>query len=188
MSFSGDGRDQQSWRSAETAVRAIARRRLDVLQRRGEDEEDLVQEVTIQLWRRQRDTVVQNPTGLACRIAHDRLVDRQRKPAPQTVRVDIDQLNVAARDSVSDEVLEQETRCELARRIELAIESPLEREVVRLYSEGMERAEVAARLDMPVDGVRTVIQRIRRRVRRQGPEVGLDSSHTPRFPIIAVDA
>lgn len=175
MSFDTDGLELQSWQTAERAVRAIARRRLELLQGRGEDEEDLVQEVTIQLWRRQRVTVVHNPTGLACRIAHDRLVDRQRRPGPQTVRVDVDGLSVAAADSVSDEVLEQETRRELARRIELAIENPIEREVVRLYSEGVGRAQVAAELQMPVDQVRAIIQRIRRRVRRQ--HAGVDSPH-----------
>lgn len=179
MSYTHGRRGAPPWEFDERPVRMLAARKRRVLLERGEDVEDLVQEVSLQMARKVE--VVRHPTALACKIARNALVDRQRRPVPPTVEVEPASIPLAEPLSIVDEVLERETRQERLRRIELAIREPLEQRVLRGYIEDKTRAQIAAEQKITVTDVKRILDRVKDRVGRQRSGTGLDPAVIPPF-------
>jgi RNA polymerase sigma factor (sigma-70 family) len=157
-------RFESQWRALEPRLRKLARRNADVLKRTSEDEEDVLQEVAVALWRRlSTSRRIDNPFGLACKITRDLGVDRLRKPSATTV-----ELVVPADAGVDPQFDAQVGEREAIRDLdELLAErlDRLERGVLELREQGFSRAEVATQLNVPASEVRVIAQRARRKLR-----------------------
>lgn len=147
----------------------------------GQDAEDAVQEIFIELWTHAEryDPARSSEAAFVTMVARRRLIDRRRRlgrrPSEDSLTVEDGELELPAPDDV-----EASAEASLARRA-IAQLDPKERRVVTLsVIYGMSHGEIAKRTQLPLGTVKTYARRGLQRVREtlSGPagELGEDPS------------
>jgi DNA-directed RNA polymerase specialized sigma24 family protein len=134
------------WQALEPAVRAIARRDIDIWRRAAGDEDDVCQEAALAICQRAAEgTRISNYRGFTCKVVHNHRVDVLRKRRPETV-----ELSPTLTDGIDSDV----AVVRLGETIPSPADGPwtrrltwLQRRVLELGAEdGLTRAEIARRL------------------------------------------
>jgi DNA-directed RNA polymerase specialized sigma24 family protein len=134
------------WRALEPAVKAIARRDIDIWRRAAGDEDDVCQEAALAICQRAAEgTRVNNYRGFTCRVVHNHRVDTLRKRRPETV-----ELSPATAAGIDQDIamvrLGESATDPLDGRWSLRL-TWLQRRVLELGAEeGLTRAQIARRL------------------------------------------
>ncbi len=153
-------------------VRRMSRARFLI----GGDEEDLIQEGMIGLYKAVRD--FQTDKNASFRTFAKLCIDRQmikaiassnsRKHMPLNNFISLsdeewDEKTEAAKDSPEDVIIRQELHKELLARMKKGL-SPLERNVLDLYLNGLDYREIAERLERTPKSTDNALQRIRHKI------------------------
>jgi RNA polymerase sigma factor (sigma-70 family) len=155
------------WRQVERQVLARIRRERDLLQRLGEDEDDVAHDVFVAMLEAyRRSGGISYPVTLAHKITSCKLTSRIRKrhSRPELVEwTEATEPAWAAIPSPSVEVEERETASEFA-ELRLLRLGRIEDRALALKEAGCSRTQIAGRLQMPEREVATTLQRARRKL------------------------
>lgn len=156
-------RFEREWKRVAPRLSGLARRDKDVWTRAQEDADDLGQEIALVLWRRLLKTKVDDPVGLACKVAHDIGVSRRRRAA-LILFTELSTAGEPGEDPALDEMLD-------ARRGDLEVEELLheylgqgEREAIRLRLAGCKLPEAAASMGVSKQHYKDLLKLARRRL------------------------
>jgi RNA polymerase sigma-70 factor, ECF subfamily len=171
------GGAEAAWRELHDQLLGFIARRV----RTHEDAEDILQEVMLRIHRASGELEhVEHLTGWIYRIASNAIVDHYRRPArrelPAGSQGDVEVPDKAEPTSLADAPDTVELRAELARCLSPLLERlPASyRQALELTEvEGLTQVEAAARLGLSVSGMKTRVQRGRRRLE----ELLLDCCH-----------
>jgi RNA polymerase sigma-70 factor (ECF subfamily) len=171
------GGAEAAWRELHEQLLGFIARRV----RTREDAEDILQEVMLRIHRASGELEhVEHLTGWIYRIAGNAIVDHYRKPArrelPTGWQGDVEAAGDSDAAVVAEEPDTAELRAELARCLSPLLErlpAPYRQALELTELEGLTQAEAAARLGLSVSGMKTRVQRGRRRLE----ELLLDCCH-----------
>lgn len=158
----------------KVVVRRISRARFLI----GGDEEDLIQEGMIGLYKAVRDYKCDRNASFHtfAEVCINRQMmkaiesSRSQKNVPLNNFVSLsveewDEQTEPAKNSPETLMIEKEMETEILERIRTAL-SPLEKKVLSLYLDGLDYREIAARLGRPPKSIDNALQRIRRKTAR----------------------
>lgn len=155
------------WCQVEPQVRARIRRERTLLQRLGEDEHDLVQEVFVAMLEvYQRAGAIDYPVALAHRVINCKLASRIRKRLSWPDLVELTELTEpawVATPSADTVVEEREAASEFA-ELRLLRLGQVEDQALALKEAGCSRKQIAGALQMTEREVATMLQRARRQL------------------------
>jgi RNA polymerase sigma factor (sigma-70 family) len=149
------------WRRIEPPLLRRAQRRPEAREA-GADEEDLMQEVAILLWSRYAQTKVENPFGLAAKIAHDLRVSRLRRRSATFVELSLE--CEPGVDPGVDELLDRQRSDREVDELMWEYLAPDERAAMRLRLADLSSPEAAASLGVSADRCRDLWKEARRKL------------------------
>jgi RNA polymerase sigma-70 factor (ECF subfamily) len=171
------GGAEAAWRELHDQLLGFIARRV----RTREDAEDILQEVMLRIHRSRGELEhVERVTGWIYRIAGNAIVDYYRKPArrelPAGWPADVEEPGSPESAAVVEEPDTAALRAELARCLSPLLQrlpAPYRQALELTELEGLTQAAAAARLGLSVSGMKTRVQRGRRRLE----ELLLDCCH-----------